>query len=307
MSHQRNAKHPAKFLVLLATHNGAQWLSEQLSSLYNQTGVQIKVVARDDQSSDETRSILDLWSRTRSLEVMAPDSRRHGNANRNFFSMIRDVSIGDAEYIALADQDDVWHPEKLELALTKINHSMASAYSSNVEAFWPNGKKCLIKKSQPQKALDHLFSSPGPGCTFVFSRKFFLELQAWVQQRFEEVSQMWVHDWVIYAYARSMGHVWAIDDYVSMQYRQHANNEIGANFGVSALMRRLMRVRDGDYRNDILSICKLVNAPAKLIQALERFSLQDRFWLMLHAFEFRREAKESLVLIALFFLMPNEK
>ena len=47
-----------KILVLLSTYNGEKYLKQQLDSLGNQTYKNIKVVARDDSSTDDTLKIL---------------------------------------------------------------------------------------------------------------------------------------------------------------------------------------------------------------------------------------------------------
>ncbi len=289
--------------VLLATRNGERWLSEQLHSIYDQVGVSVRVFANDDQSTDGTRAVLEQWAASRGLEQMPGSGQRLGSANRNFLRMIRDADIGAADYVALADQDDVWNADKLAHAIGRLEAAGADAYSSNVEAFWPDGRTRIVRKSHPQKAWDQLFSSPGPGCTFVFRRSTFLDLRSWVLQNFEALSNLWVHDWILYAYVRNSGRRWLIDDYVSLRYRQHGGNDIGANIGLSALARRLARMRSGVYRNDVLSLSRLVGAPPGLLQALERMNLRDRLWLLCHAYQFRRSLKEVVAMVFLIFLM----
>lgn len=294
-------RHPS-CVILMATHNGERWLPEQLRSIYDQVGVSVKVFANDDASTDGTMVILEQWAKSRGLEQLSGSGVRLGSANKNFLRLIRDVDIGAAEYVALADQDDVWHPDKLAHAIGRLEESGLSAYSSDVEAFWPN-RTSILKKSYPLKAWDHLFSSPGPGCTFVFKRALFLEIQAWVAANLQRLSCMWVHDWTLYAYVRSKGYQWIIDDYVSMRYRQHDSNEIGANLGLSAIRARVARVFSGRYRHDVLSIVQVVGAPPRLTLALTRLNWGDRIWLLCHVQQFRRSAKEVLLMAVLILLM----
>ncbi len=294
--------HP-KCIVLLATYNGECWLQDQLRSIYNQTNVSVKIVANDDKSTDDTQFILKQWAKSWSLEQLSSGEHRQGSANRNFLRLICDADIGVAGYVALADQDDIWYADKLVRAITCLKASSADAYSSNVQAFWPDGRSSIIRKSHPQKMWDFLFSSPGPGCTFVFQREAFLDLRSWVQKNFEVLSSFWVHDWIFYAYVRGSGRRWLIDDYVSIRYRQHGGNEIGANIGLLAFKKRLQYVHSGMYRNNVLSLSRLVGAPPRLLQALERMSLLDRLWLFCHANQFRRSFKEVMVLAFLFLIM----
>lgn len=294
-------RHPS-CAILIATHNGERWLPEQLRSIYDQVGVSVKVFANDDASTDGTKAILEQWESSSGLEQLPSSGTRMGSANKNFLRLIRDVDIGTAEYVALADQDDVWHADKLAHAISRLTETGLSAYSSDVEAFWPNRTR-IVRKSHPQKAWDHLFSSPGPGCTFVFRKDLFLEIRAWVAANMDALSRMWVHDWILYAYVRSTGRHWIIDDYVSMRYRQHDSNEIGANLGLNAIRARLARVFSGQYRNDILSISKVVGAPSRIMLALTRLSWRDRIWLLGHVHQFRRSFREVASMAILILLM----
>lgn len=293
----------SKCIVLLATYNGDCWLDEQLRTIYDQTNVSVRVIASDDKSTDNTLAILKRWVEHRGLEQLPAIEQRQGSANRNFLRLIRDVDIGFAEFVALADQDDIWYLDKLSRAISCLKATGADAYSSDIEAFWPDGRVCVIRKSHSQKALDYLFSSPGPGCTFVFQRSAFLNLRSWVHKNFEVLSNLWVHDWIFYAYLRSVGYRWLIDDHVSISYRQHACNEIGANIGLLAFKRRVEYMRSGMYRNNVLSVSRLVGAPARLVKALERMSLRDRLWLLSHAYQFRRSFSEVLIIAFLFIWM----
>lgn len=294
--------HPC--VVLLATYNGEQWLEEQLESIRNQQSVDVRVVASDDQSCDHTMGVLREYSSLMPLRILPASLERWGSANRNFLRLVRDADIGDAAYIALADQDDVWYPQKLSRAIAKLGAEEADAYSSDVEAFWPDGRTRILKKSYPQKRLDHLFGSPGPGCTFVFTRKIFLEMRHWITVHFDVLTELWVHDWIFYAYGRSKNYRWVIDEVPTMRYRQHQSNEIGANSGIDAIRRRLSVVKEGRYRYNIITISELTKACPDCTRALRRLNWRDRFWLIRNAGEFRRSVMEVIALRIIFMLMP---
>ena len=99
---------------------------------------------------------------------------RPGN-NRNFLRLIRDTPLEETQYFALSDQDDdVWLPQKLERAVNELSRTGADAHSSNATAFWGDGRKRILVKSNRQRRFDHLLGSAGPGCTFVFRRSAFV-------------------------------------------------------------------------------------------------------------------------------------
>jgi rhamnosyltransferase len=289
----------------MATYNGEGWLSEQLDSIRNQQQVDVRVVVSDDQSADCTLKVLDQYSALLPLTILPVQKDRFGSANRNFLRLIRDADIGEAAYVALADQDDIWHPDKLARAVARLRSDGADAYSSDVEAFWPDGRTAIIKKSYPLKRLDYVFGSPGPGCTFVFTRAIFLNMRDWVTVNFTALSRLWVHDWILYSYARARGFRWIIDNVPTMRYRQHHSNEIGVNFGLKAIQRRLDIVKRGRYRHDIVIISELTKACPECSRALRRLSWRDRLWLIRNAGDFRRSVPEVIALQIIFLLMPN--
>lgn len=96
--------------VALCTYNGAEFLAEQLESLAAQCLLPDELVVCDDASPDGTVAILGEFAAGAPFPV-----RIHGNAHnlgyvKNFEQAI---SLCTGELIALCDQDDVWHPEKL--------------------------------------------------------------------------------------------------------------------------------------------------------------------------------------------------
>ena len=53
----------SKVDILLATYNGAQFLTEQLDSILNQSFKDFRLIISDDNSTDNTRKILELTLR----------------------------------------------------------------------------------------------------------------------------------------------------------------------------------------------------------------------------------------------------
>lgn len=291
--------------ILLATYNGAQWLDDQLESISKQQGVRVSIVASDDSSSDGTVAVLSCWAMRLPVEVLPHSSERFGSAHRNFLRLIRDTDPGDADYFALSDQDDIWLPGKLLRGIECLQSLDSQGYSSNVTAFWPDGKRRDIDKAQPLQSLDHLFGSPGPGCTFVLPRIVFADLKAFVIGNFERLQSLWVHDWLIYAFVRSRGGRWYIDSQLNMLYRQHCSNEIGVNAGWRAAMNRLRLVRSGAYRRDILEIADSVGESNAVVAAIRRLDLVDRFILLLQVRHFRRRLSECVIMAFFILVMPR--
>jgi rhamnosyltransferase len=295
--------------VLMATRNSELFLQEQVASILQQRSVVVQLVVSDDQSTDSTLDIVRRSSpgAAGSITVLPPTAQRFGNANRNFLRLIEEAPLGNADYVSLADHDDVWFEKKIEKAIEVLCNRGADVYSSNVIAWWPNGRRTTIVKSQPQRRFDHLFESGGPGSTFVFTRQTFERLRRWVRTNRDRLAGVKVHDWLIYAYARSQGWRWVIDSHPGLLYRQHTRNELGANVGVRAALKRWQYVRQGQYRADILAIADAVNDASPIRRWLARLNASDRMRLAVHAGQCRRKKMEALVLAAMFLVMKRTK
>ena len=95
--------------ILLATYNGAQYLSEQLNSIVQQTHKHREIVASDDGSTDLTLDILRQYS----LQIHQGPGL---GVAANFFHLIDNVDE-TSDYYAFADQDDVWELDKLQRSI----------------------------------------------------------------------------------------------------------------------------------------------------------------------------------------------
>lgn len=107
--------------ILLATYNGARFLSEQLASLERQTHSDWRLLVRDDGSSDGSLDMVREWSKgiSRPVEIIE-DGRTGLGASLNFAALLEQ---SDAPYFACCDQDDVWLPEKLEVMLASLRQA----------------------------------------------------------------------------------------------------------------------------------------------------------------------------------------
>lgn len=293
--------------VLLATYNGEVWLAEQLSSIQAQTDINLNMYISDDLSIDRTCSIVRTYTENHPNISWLPSKDKFGSAAANFFRLLRDADLTQVDYVGLSDQDDVWLEDKLIHAITLINKRNVDAYSSNVSAFWPNGKHKLIHKAQTQQQFDYMFESAGPGCTFVLTKKVALELQQFLIANQEKCQQVALHDWFIYAFVRSRGFKWFIDSESHMLYRQHADNVVGANVGLKAKLVRWGKLREGWLIKQALLIADILGySNAWPVNKLKRYSLLDRLVLIVNVKKLRRRLRDRLAL-ALFLLLPLKK
>lgn len=279
-----------KVAVLLAVYNGKAWIEEQIVSIRSQVQIDVKIFVSIDPSNDGSEELLESIALQYDLQILPPCGR-FGGAAQNFFRLIRDVEFAQFDFVALADQDDLWFPQKLIRGCDELLKSGASGYSSNVLAFWDSGRQKLVNKAQKQTSYDHFFESAGPGCTYVMRQKDLSSFKVFLISNYEKVSRLGLHDWFLYAWFRSAGYKWIIDNKPTMFYRQHSNNQVGANEGMGAIITRLRMIRSGWYRNqvaEIAELCKIVGNVPSFMQDYRRRKL------LLRALMLRRRFRDKL-------------
>lgn len=271
--------------VLLAAYNGVHWIEEQIESIRRQTAVDLTIYISVDPSSDGTEQWCAVCAAKYSEVVLLPTSEVFGGAARNFFRLVRDVSFEGYDYIAFSDQDDVWDTDKLEHSVRMLKSQGVDAYSSNVTAFWPDGKSLLLDKAQSQVEWDYLFEAAGPGCTYLMSRKVADPLKELMIQSWERLQSVTLHDWYVYAFARSRGYKWFIDPRSTLRYRQHERNQVGANTGIKSLVSRYKKINNGWWFSQITLITTLIGLEAhpfffrwRSLGGLELLSLSMSAW-----------------------------
>lgn len=96
--------------IAMTTYNGAGYLTAQLDSFRAQLRLPDELVVCDDGSTDETLELLESFAETAAFDVRVIRNATNLGHERNFSKAV-DLCRGDI--IFLADQDDVWFPEKL--------------------------------------------------------------------------------------------------------------------------------------------------------------------------------------------------
>jgi rhamnosyltransferase len=250
-----------RVLVLLATYNGARWIREQMDSILGQQGVDLAIAVRDDASTDSTRWELARFADDGRIRMVAASSPS-GSAARNFLTLIQESSANAFDFVAFADQDDLWNPDKLRRACQTLTASGSVGYSSATLATWEDGKERLLKLSGTPTPSDFLFEGAGQGCTFVLTADFYERVRHVLAAHAALTRGIHYHDWLVYALARAWGLPWCFDAWPSMRYRQHAGNDTGARGTFQGIGRRLVRIREGWYGAQLRAIAGICHAAA---------------------------------------------
>ncbi|QHI97914.1 glycosyltransferase [Xylophilus rhododendri] len=242
--------------VALCTCNGARFVEEQIDSICRQTVAATELVLCDDASTDDTvERARAAWARCRDAGWQVPalrvtvQPRRLGVA-ANFAAALARCS---GELVVLSDQDDRWHPDRLEHAV--------GFFAAHPQALLLHGNADLVDAAGKPLGLD-LFTALDVGAQ---------ELEALEQGRAFEplldrnlatgatmavrqellalalpIPAHWIHDEWLAALAAAMDAL-AVTRRCLIDYRQHGANQIGARQeSWHEAMRRLVSPR-GDF------------------------------------------------------------
>jgi glycosyltransferase involved in cell wall biosynthesis len=105
--------------VAMCTYNGARFLPEQLESIAAQTRLPGELVVCDDRSTDESVEIVRNFARHAPFPVQLEINEENLGSTKNFEKAIE---LCQGEIIVLADQDDVWCPQKLSCIAGVLEH-----------------------------------------------------------------------------------------------------------------------------------------------------------------------------------------
>ena len=126
--HSLDITKSARVSVVLCTYNGESFIKEQLLSILNQTYPLHEIIIVDDCSTDNTVLIIEsLASESNIVKVYKNESNI--GYNKNFEKALQ---LTSADIIAISDQDDVWHTQKIEILLEQWKENTLLIYCDSV-------------------------------------------------------------------------------------------------------------------------------------------------------------------------------
>ena len=118
--------------ILLATFNGERYLAQQLESILEQDEQNITIEICDDGSVDGTVEIIKKFQELYPEKVKWMEKEKPSkSAKENFFYMLSKAKDSDLPYVMLADQDDLWLPNKVSTMFGRMK-KMEERYGSEV-------------------------------------------------------------------------------------------------------------------------------------------------------------------------------
>ena len=233
--------------VLMSTYNGEQYLAEQIESILTQSYPNIKLIVRDDGSSDNTLNILNNYSNR--IHILAESNV---GCKSSFLKVAQyaDQYLPESRYFAFSDQDDYWLSDKIEKAITKLkqydNLNIPLLYICHAKLVDKDLKPIESHKKNDFKYTlgEAMMMGTCAGCTMVFNRVL---LNLFVRAKPE---YMFLHDDWIYKLCLACNGKLIVDDKIHILYRQHGNNSIGGNQNkFKAWKRRFKMFTHGSVRS----------------------------------------------------------
>ena len=241
--------------VVMTTYNGERYILEQLESIRIQTRQPDEVIIQDDASDDDTQRLIDHF-----IEV-------HGLGNWKVYRNVKNIgwrnnfydaiSKSHGDIIFFADQDDIWHPQKIKTMCELFIHNGMEALYTEKKIIDENGgpDEDRMEKNVFSRRLAKIpfscsfYTAKTLGCCMCVSRRivdFYLELNC------PECG----HDSQCGRLALLCDGLWHLDDAL-IDYRIHAANSSGisrkASYGQASLEKRKK-----DLENDINWIEKIL-------------------------------------------------
>ena len=242
--------------VAMCTYNGAQYIVEQLESMAAQTLLPAEIVVSDDVSTDGTIALLkQTWERLsehsselRKVKLIVLSNKSSLGVTKNFEQAIATTT---KPYIFLADQDDLWFPQRLEVETSQLKAGAGFVFGDAQLVNFsgePLGHSLFEALSLSSAERAGIVSHPVDvlikrnivtGATAAFSRSVF--------EKAAPFPAGWVHDEWLAMVAALSGEQFAVTESL-IGYRQHDSNQIGVK--KNTLSTRMAKLRaEGAERN----------------------------------------------------------
>ena len=233
--------------ILMATWNGAKFVSEQLDSFTNQIHQNWSLWVSDDGSSDNTQNlILDFKKRQPDKQIKLVNGPKNGLV-RNFMSLLA-YPDEHVDMVAFADQGDVWLPTKLQRSIARLPNQTDTPALYGARTIIADAHKNTTGMSplftREPSFGNALVQSLAGGNTMLINRPA-LDLIRTAGLDIDVVA----HDWWMYQLISGAGGTVYYDVQPTLLYRQHAGNAIGSNANYRAQLNRINGVLRNRFRD----------------------------------------------------------
>ena len=214
--------------VLLATYNGEKYLRELLDSIVNQSYKNIRILICDDCSTDQTYEVLKKFGNKDKRIVLFKNEINIGS-DKTFEYLMSKV---ESNFFMIADQDDVWYLDKIEMSLKKLYEEDADLVFTDLEVVDKNlnlisnsFNKTMKYNYKIKKYINdgykmELLSNVITGCTILAKKKWINSFLP-IPNNKNILYDYWIG--LVIALNGKLAYL----DKPTLKYRQHENNQVG--------------------------------------------------------------------------------
>ncbi len=241
--------------VCMAVYNGERFIREQLLSIANQTCRPDEVILCDDGSTDGTIEIIEAFLNEHHLTDSWKLYRSEQNKGYpgNFYYAIS-LCTGDVVY--LADQDDIWHKQKIEkmnlilsqekeMKVIACKFGLIDETGGNIRTLMAPTHAGDTGTRRQISIADVFYKCEWPGMVMAFRRE-------WYQRTCAVNGQSKIpHDFMIAACAAETGQFVQLDEELAW-HRRHENNAGEEEHRLRRLLNKSRKLREIEKYLDIL-------------------------------------------------------
>lgn len=202
--------------VCMAAYKGDKYIQKQIESILQNLSKDDELIVSDDARDEKLTAYLEQMSNKSGIKIISLEGPKKGVV-KNFENAMR-MAKGDV--IFLADQDDVWMPNKVKQVMKHFENPKCMAVVHNAELIDAEGKRLgqnmfAIRKSAPGM-IKNIWKNSFVGCCMAFRKE--------VRDKALPIPERgMLHDQWIGLQAHKMGKV-DFEQQTLLQYRRHENN-----------------------------------------------------------------------------------
>jgi hypothetical protein len=271
--------------VVLCTFNGEEYIREQVDSILRQRLRPARLSIYDDASTDRTRECIAEIMRA---NISGVDMVLHVNQVnlgyvKNFEHGIRNATF---KYVALCDQDDIWHEDKLEALLAAFDDETGLVFSNAllVDAHAASLHHTLWGVIRLTRKRQSAFRNPGEARDLLLQQNYVTGAALMMRKELATLLPPFpvatAHDYWIAVVSCELSRLKPVDR-VLYKYRQHSRNVIGQSpHGLSQRVFNALRNADTRYQVELRTYAQIALAlegHAGLEDARKRFEEKTKF------------------------------
>lgn len=200
--------------VAIATYNGEKYIKQQLDSILVNLKENDEIIISDDVSTDRTIEIIKSYNDNRIKIINGPKM----GVKQNFENAIKNC---DGEFIFLADQDDIWMSDKINIILKVFKDKKCDLVLHDAIVFNSDTNEVIYDsffnyRKTKKGIINNIIKNNYIGCCMAFNsnmKDIVLPIP----------NQIKMHDQWIGVLTEKYGKVELIQDKL-IKYRRHNNN-----------------------------------------------------------------------------------